>query len=832
MTRILLVAFGLVVLTGFIQHRASAAIESQDITATLSMRSEGAVDAMTGGSFSLLAWIRPRELPIGKHANILHIGNGFSLRLTSDGGILTRLMRDGDPGELVVTADAAITPGAWAFVGVSFDAANGTLSLWTHAQGSSPAADDATLAGFSPGPFEDTLYLGAVGTNEAMRGMYGMMVARDHAITERDVNDLWNAKLHHGPFSLDNMAVGGSLNGEDGVVWMINHAMTTRPLNAGAGGQPTDRAAIVNGPVSLYNMHVYLSFGSALHSLRAVRKVWVTNGFVHRSPYDTPVALASTGSPEPFFVRQLPPVGGDFPDEPHYVPHVSPKAQLLTTEPVGLLRIIASANSRGIMADDGSLTGTGNFVHGFAWNNHANTAGVINRPARRDAGPWFGFDCAIHEPFYTDGVQSIRPMDFSRFWTGSHQTSATGPGQGVYLAPEASYAIRCKPVGLIQADRPLLVQAHVLKFPGASDVHWTANKHTRQGEAGTKVGTLHTMSLDTQTFSHTFDTAAGDAMLSDTRIAINGDHADALNIGDACYVGDGSLSVISDITVVDGMTQVDVEHPFSSQPVNGSLLRFGPWAFASITHHWPGLDDGDPAQWRGVHFTAGDGEGVVLFSFDAWRTGVDGYIFGAAGWGGNGYQRQIQRSFSDAIARWVQRLGPDVWMQMPAQQNTTPDWMEDYTAQIRAGKADTEILWLGDIFHPSQWATPDWHAWILDNAAANDVVGMTLLVHPHLGGQLDLYGAGLRSDELHLTQHGNQQLAELWTQMLSDAALPGDVPLRVGDVDANGVVNVSDLLALLGMWGACDIVNDCPGDLTGDGVVSVSDMLMLLSEWG
>jgi len=46
------------------------------------------------------------------------------------------------------------------------------------------------------------------------------------------------------------------------------------------------------------------------------------------------------------------------------------------------------------------------------------------------------------------------------------------------------------------------------------------------------------------------------------------------------------------------------------------------------------------------------------------------------------------------------------------------------------------------------------------------------------------------------------------------------------------VVNVSDLLILLGDWGPCVDPDACPADLNDDGVVNVSDLLILLSNWG
>ena len=53
------------------------------------------------------------------------------------------------------------------------------------------------------------------------------------------------------------------------------------------------------------------------------------------------------------------------------------------------------------------------------------------------------------------------------------------------------------------------------------------------------------------------------------------------------------------------------------------------------------------------------------------------------------------------------------------------------------------------------------------------------------------------------------------------------------DVDGNGVVNVSDLLALIGNWGLCpDCTGEIPGDVNFDDVVNVTDLLLIVGAWG
>jgi hypothetical protein len=52
--------------------------------------------------------------------------------------------------------------------------------------------------------------------------------------------------------------------------------------------------------------------------------------------------------------------------------------------------------------------------------------------------------------------------------------------------------------------------------------------------------------------------------------------------------------------------------------------------------------------------------------------------------------------------------------------------------------------------------------------------------------------------------------------------------VAMGDVDGNGTVNTTDLLAVIGAWGAC---NECLEDLDGDGLVGVSDLLQVIGDW-
>ena len=51
----------------------------------------------------------------------------------------------------------------------------------------------------------------------------------------------------------------------------------------------------------------------------------------------------------------------------------------------------------------------------------------------------------------------------------------------------------------------------------------------------------------------------------------------------------------------------------------------------------------------------------------------------------------------------------------------------------------------------------------------------------------------------------------------------------LSDLNGDGVVNIQDLLAVIGAWGSCSA---CIEDINTDGTVDVSDILLLIADWG
>jgi hypothetical protein len=52
------------------------------------------------------------------------------------------------------------------------------------------------------------------------------------------------------------------------------------------------------------------------------------------------------------------------------------------------------------------------------------------------------------------------------------------------------------------------------------------------------------------------------------------------------------------------------------------------------------------------------------------------------------------------------------------------------------------------------------------------------------------------------------------------------------DLDENGTIDITDLLAILESWGDCPVLPEtCHADLNGDGIVAIDDLLQLLDNW-
>ena len=85
--------------------------------------------------------------------------------------------------------------------------------------------------------------------------------------------------------------------------------------------------------------------------------------------------------------------------------------------------------------------------------------------------------------------------------------------------------------------------------------------------------------------------------------------------------------------------------------------------------------------------------------------------------------------------------------------------------------------------------------------------------------------AGYRSTSMTFSNSGSTAPKMLFLVDIPDAC--------EGDMNADGYVNVTDMLQLIDSWGSCNPgPNSCDADLDGDTYVNVSDLLILIDSWG
>lgn len=773
-------------------------------------------------AFSILAWVHPEATSTGT-LSIFELPGVLGMGTDDQGRVRAwvRAVEDGEPEpiQLTITTNAPLLGGQWQLVVMTYSNATGVLDVFVRnsagqdwASGRGPIGAD-TLNQPAGGP-----RLGASSEGvPAMVGAYGLLVVRTDIVDANAVSSLYALRRHFGLYDLD----AGAMTGPDGAVWMLNHTVSTLPVDIDAGGTAPERAAVIGEPVGKHNVHVYdkaVDAGEEFDRFIMVRDTDIVSGFHYASYREPPL--------DGFFLIDPGVVAVVYPS----VPGPSPLAAQLVGEPRRPIRVMVSANSRGVSRDDGTNLSPGNYAHGFIDLKRSQTAGVFFRPAaRRGENPWFGLDCSntpMGDRIWFMDANNNKYQHFTRFWTGSVRATAEGPGSGLFVEWGGYYQMRCRPEpgSLLIADAPLVVEAHVMAFPGASTLAWTPNRGPSQNAPGIDVAPTRFLELNTQTYSTTY--GPDDRILNSTAFVLKGQHGDFINPGDAMFIsagpGAGHLSIIR--TVSQGITQCtfEVTMPMANLPALGAVLHFGPWHFEKVSHTFDPVPDGDPNTWRGLHLAAPDlGEGFPVFALSAWRPDVDGYIFGAAGWGGNGYFPQILFSEDEARTQWIAQSQTDLWLQVPAQQNTTAEHMVDFTNEIRAGLPECEIVWAAEAAHPSG-TLPGWSEFIVDHAAENGVVGISSLNRVAVGSDLEQLADGHRSNLPHLSARGNLILAETWCDLLADAALD---PCPADFAPPWGVYDFFDVQSFLASFAA----EGPTADLNEDGAFDFFDIQNFLN---
>lgn len=811
---------------------AYGAVECVSNLASIRLAPTYCPSSMRNGSFSTFLWVYRTQAEASQRG-ILQIPGVASVLIEADGSASATLKTASAPGAtLAVQATGSnIGTGQWALICLSYDKAAGRADLFVRTEAASLVSGTATVASFAGanlGPPSGDVAIGVhtLGV-QGMIGLYGLIAARFHTVTAFDVEQVFTSRRYFAAMDLDNLGVGGRMNGVDGCDWMLNHSMSTLPLNAGAGGQQFERAAVVGGLVGLRNVHVYQkSFSSSIYTrFRAVYPCNVATGFTYRSHRDPPYGG--------FFVVDTPSAG----IPPQSVGAALPKARMLATQPRGLVRVMTSSNSRAVKGYDGSGLSPGNYAHGLIERLRDRTAGVLLRPVLLQSGtnPWFGFDASDNPRQSAPGTiidieSDPGPIgDFARFFTGSGNPDSTarGAGVGLFLLPGSFYSLRCReePGSLVLATEPLVIEALLFAFPGSASMAIRPDKGVSQQAPGS-LGAETVVPLDTTTHQEVLD--ANDLVTDASEIALEGDLRSLIEVGDACFIesgpGAGSISLAQSVTFDGVRTAVLFEHPLGAAPAAGSKVRFGPWSFVTHSFEWAGLEPSDPQTWRGLGFSpSGIGSGAIVMAMSAYRPDVDGYVWGVSGWGGHGYTEQLNGAFAAGTLGWMAASDADVWLQIPAQQGSPTSSMSDFLSYIRAALPDADVVWAAEMAHASgTFAT--WHSYILANAAANAVAGLSVLQDPRLGTMYEQFADGIRSDTAHISQRGNRRLADLWIEQLATAAIDPCPP----DVNFDGSVDVLDFLEFIDAFGS----GRAWADVTGDTLVDVLDFLEFFDQFG
>lgn len=803
---------------------AGAAVQAESASAVIELAAHvSPVDRLTG-DFSILIWVHPDAMTVGG-SSIFEIPGVLSLGTDGVGNAQAtlRVLVEGatEPEELVATNKQPLMGDRWHLCVLNYRAGVGVLELFvvggsgshtsfTQATGPAVAFDQPT-----GGP---RLGQSSAGV-PAMLGAYGLLVVRTESIKASEALSLFQRKRYFGPYDNETSPTG-SMTGPDGAVWMLNHCMSTLPTDIDAGGVKFEHAAIVGELVGRRNVHVYddsIAVEEEFERFIMVRQVEQVSGFRYVSYREAPL--------DDFFNIDPSPFGITYPS----VPGNSPVAHQLVTAPRRPIRVMVSSNSRAVFRDDGSLQSPGNYTHGFIDLKRSQTAGVFFRPAVRGWGsPWFGFDCrdaplnVLTE--LTDSTNG-RYQHFSRFWTGSARGPAEGPGGGIFIEPGGNYEMRCRPEpgSLMTADKPLVVEASVMAFPGASPVLFKPRRGETQRDPGIDVAPQQILNLNTETYSLTFE--EDDRIVNSTAFVLKGQHEGLINPGDAIFIssgpGQGHLSIIRSVT--QGITQatIQVTMPMANLPDTGSVMHFGPWHFERISYTFDPVPQGDLRVWRGLYLSAAlPGGGLPVYAFSAWRPNVNGYIFGVAGWGGNGYYPQLIHSEDEARPLWMAESRADVWFQVPAQQNSFPEHMRYFTDEIRLGLPECEIIWAGEAEHPTG-ASIGWTKYIVDHAAEFGVVGIAANNRVQVGTALEQLADGHRSNLPHISRRGNLKLAALWCELLADAAL---VPCPADFAAPWGAYDFFDLQVFLTRY----LTDDAAADLNEDGQIDFFDVQAFL----
>jgi hypothetical protein len=137
------------------------------------------------------------------------------------------------------------------------------------------------------------------------------------------------------------------------------------------------------------------------------------------------------------------------------------------------------------------------------------------------------------------------------------------------------------------------------------------------------------------------------------------------------------------------------------------------------------------------------------------------------------------------------------------------------------GESAVVGAWSSDAGGPSSGAA---YIYRFDSDASEWIEQAQVLPEPNAWANFFGYSVAIDNETVVIGAHGEDQ--QRGAAYVFDVALNCNCP---HDLDGDGSVGASDLLALLVSWGPC---KGCPADFDGNGNVGASDLLALLVNWG
>lgn len=852
----------LILIVFCLASRADAGVRVVSPDGQILIHAETLPDALESGQWSLLMWVFAQEA-VSEPSSMLDIGGRLVVTVDPD-GVQVRFAHRGTAASLRFAEPLEV--GTWHLLAVSMDARSRIARAWLAIDQGPPVEADIRSLSATLRPQGGTLGLGErprKSTAIAMRQrtpvrptsisrrsppardailstdrnylslgasldglpaammVYDALAIRSHPLAPADIRAVWASRSYYAGHSLDARDHGGRMNGWSGCAFLAFHGVSSAPNGPGL---PEDKASYVGGPALATNVMIVdrprEMVRAQSHAFRTAVPVRSARGMVYSSHLEPDLHGFFEADPAPF----------DAPTAP--IGRLGEKARMLVSEPHGLVRVMVSANSRGVRGSLSPQPWPEGFAHGFVQALLPKVAGVMMRPPTLldSRGGWLGLDTTDSIP----ETSLVRPLhtrsdawgDWTRFGSGTLPANSRGTGPAVSVSAAGEYRLRCGPVdaSLLRADAPLVVRSTLLAFPGSSTLQWEAERGLMQDGPGLSTGPLETVSLDTTRVSATM--IAGDVIVGKTLLVL-GRVVDARE-GDAIVVMTGSargaVSVVNSVNVDGGVTAISLSHPFGVQPEPGARLHIGPWRFVSVEHRFAPVPPGDDRTWRGQVLRAADDDllGIMVYGISAWRPDVDGFIFGSAGQSGQGYTPQLDSAFPGSLEAWARESQTDVWIQGLAQQSSQPSAMWAYTHVLRDGLGDqAEIIWASDGVHAH--TTHDrWHLYLDQTAADAGVPAIFAVGDPRVGSYFAQAASGMRADDAHYSSFGSRMIAQVWLDQLR--TLAGGA-CGVADFNRDGVVDLFDLLAFQIAWQD----GDPRADLDGDGEFLIFDFLILLN---